>query len=317
VYCEAGYYDSKPGLAVFNKHVTLHNPPQFLSADSVYYNRETGIGKAFNNVVFRDSAQNVLQYSNFGIYNEFDNTILSTNGAIAAYIIDTDTLFIGGDTIRAIQDSLQKKTMIVYNNVKIFKNDLQGICDSLYYSDVDSIIRMYGMPVLWSDSTQFSADTTFLFLKNKELEHIALHTNGFIVNYLDSLLYNQLKGRTIYGYFKSDSLYKVHAIGNGESLYFGQDDAKAYVGINYVQCSEIIIKVKGNTFSRVSFNVQPVAKFTPMQIATEAEFSLEKLNWLIDIAPQSKEDLLKPINRSQSTDVQEKPTEVRSVQKEG
>jgi hypothetical protein len=317
VYCEDGYYESKTGLAVFNKNVRLDNPPQFLIADSIYYNRETGIGKAYRNVVFRDTAQQVLQYSNFGIYNEIDSTILSTNGAIAAYIIDEDTLFIGGDTIRVMQDSSEKKTMIVYHNVQIFKTDLQGVCDSLFYSDNDSTIRMFGLPVLWSDSTQFSSDTIFMKLKNKELEKIEMYANGFIVNYLDSLIYNQLKGRTIFGYFKDDSLYRVHAIGNGESLYFGQDDAKAYVGINYVQCSEILIKVKGNKFSRVSFNLQPVAKFTPMQLASPIDFNLQNLNWEIDIAPQNKDDLLKPVERRQPTDIQENPSEETSSQKDG
>ncbi|MBC8047415.1 MAG: hypothetical protein H7Y00_11510 [Fimbriimonadaceae bacterium] len=318
VYCEDGYYDSKTGLAVFNKNVKLDNPPQFVTADSIYYNRETGIGKAYRNVVFRDTAQNVLQYSNFGIYNEIDETIISTNGAIAAYIIEDDTLYIGGDTIFVKEDSLKKKTMVVYNNVKIYKNDIQGICDSLFYSDMDSTIRMYGLPVLWSDSTQFSSDTIFMVLKNKNLEQIELHTNGFIVNYLDSLIYNQLKGRTVYGYFKNDSLYKIHAIGNGESLYFAQDESKAYVGLNYTQCSEILIKIKQNKFSRVSFNLQPVAKFTPMQLASPSDFNLLNLNWEIDIAPQSKEDLLKPVERHQPIEIEEEnPSEERSSQNDG
>lgn len=317
VYCEDGYYESKTGLAVFNKNAKLDNPPQFLTADSIYYNRETGIGKAYRNVVFRDTTQKVLQYSNFGIYNEIDSTILSTNGAIAAYIIDEDTLFIGGDTIRVMQDSSEKKTMIVYHHVQIFKSDIQGVCDSLYYSDTDSTIRMYGLPVLWSDSTQFSSDTLYMKIKNKELEKIEMHSNGFIVNYLDSLLYNQLKGRTIFGYFKEDSLYRVHAIGNGESLYFGQDDLDAYIGVNYVQCSEILIKVRGNKFSRVSFNLQPVAKFTPMQLANPSDFRLQNLNWEIDIAPQNKNDLLTPVQRHQPADTQENPSEETSSQKEG
>lgn len=317
VYCEDGYYDSKTGLAVFNKNVRLDNPPQFITADSIYYNRETGIGKAYRNVVFRDTTKNILQYSNYGIYNENDSTILSTNGAIAAYIIDEDTLYIGGDTIRAIQDTAERKTMIVYHNVKIYKDDLQGICDSLFYSDADSTIRMYGLPVLWSDSTQFSSDTIFMSMKNKQLDQIHLHSNGFIVNYLDSLLYNQLKGRDIYGYFRDDTLYKIHAIGNGESIYYGQDDKKGYLGINYAQCSEIVIKVKDDKFSRVSFTLQPVAKFTPMQMATRADFSLQKLNWQISISPQSKEDLLTPIERIQPNEDIENPSEERSSQKEG
>lgn len=316
VYCEKGYYESVSGIAVFHQNAYLENPPQFLKADSIFYNRETGIGKAYYNVVFTDTSKNILQYSNYGIYNENTNTITSTGGAIAAYVIDEDTLFIGGEIIEAVQDSLERKTMKVYPYVKIYKHDLQGECDSLYYSDADSTIRMYGSPQLWSDSSQFSSDTLFMMMKNKGLDKIEMHSNGFIINYVDSNIYNQLKGRTIFGYFKNDTLYKIHAIGNGESIYFGQDNKKAFVGINYVQCSEIVIKVKENKFSKVSFLYQPVAKFTPMQQASPETFFLKDLHWNYDLRPLSKEDLLKP-PAPQSEEENSKPIETKSSQKEG
>ena len=45
-----------------------------------------------------------------------------------------------------------------FHNVRFFRNDLQGKCDSLFYSDRDSVMRMYGLPVLWSDQQQISGE---------------------------------------------------------------------------------------------------------------------------------------------------------------
>lgn len=315
VYCEKGYYETNSGIAVFHQNAHLDNPPQSLDADSIYYNRTTGIGKAFGNIIFEDTAQQVLQYSNFAEYDEINKTIFSTGGSIAGYVMDEDTLFIGGDTIRTIQDSLERKTMLVFHNVKIYKSDLQGRCDSLSYSDVDSVIRMYGLPVMWSDSSQFTADTVNMILRNKTLSEIQLFSNGFIINEDDSLIYNQIKGRNIFGYFTNEDLTKIKAIGNGESIYFGKDEKDRYIGVNKMFCSEIIILLSDKKFHRITFKNAPDSEFQPMQNVTLTDYQLKNFLWLYNERPQSKDDLLKKDQPQINSD--SNPSEVKSLQKEG
>jgi len=315
VYCEKGYYETNTGIAVFHQNVKLDNAPQSLEADSIYYNRTTGIGKAFYNIVFTDTAMQVLQYSNFAEYDEINNNIFSTGGSIAGYIVDEDTLFIGGDTIKSTQDTLKRRTMQVFHNVKIFKSDLQGQCDSLSYSDVDSIIRMYGLPVMWSDSTQFTADTINMVMRNKTLTEIQLYSNGFVINEDDSLIYNQIKGRNIFGYFTDDDLRKIIAIGNGESIYFGKDDADRYIGVNKMLCSEIMILMSNQKFNRITFKNTPDSEFQPMKDINLMDYQLKDFEWNYNTRPLSKDDLLKPIPPHAIEQVN--PTDDKSVQKEG
>ncbi|MBK6730284.1 MAG: hypothetical protein IPG60_04695 [Bacteroidetes bacterium] len=311
VYCEEGYYDSKPGIAVFNKNVVLTNPPQELKADSIFYNRETGIGEAYGNIIFKDTAENILQYSQFGKYNEITQTLISTKGSVAAYAFQGDTLFIAGDTIRIVEDSAGLKTLLVYYNVRIFKSDLQGVCDSLNYADVDSIIRMFGEPLLWSDSTQFSADTLMLYIKNSSLSEIAMHTNAIIVNEVDSLIYNQVAGRDIYGLFTEQELRKVEVRGNGESIYYGQDEEKRFIGVNKAVCSDIDLYIRKNAFTRITFKNLPESNFTPMQQVNVNEQRLDNFNWSPEKRPASKADLFQPIEETV------KSSETKSSQKDG
>ncbi len=291
VYCNNGYYATNSGIAVFNDKVRIDNAPQQLLADSVYYNRETGIGKAYRNIIFTDTAQNVLQYSNVAEYDEINNTIFSTEGSIAGYIMDMDTLFIGGDSIKSSVDSLDRRIMQVFHNVRIYKSDLQGICDSLSYSDVDSTLRMYGLPVMWSDSTQFTADTIHMLMRNKQLAEVQLFTNGFIINEDDSLIYNQIKGRNIYGYFSDNDLRKIKAIGNGESVYFGKDDAGRYIGVNKLFCSEIDIYLSDKKFHKIAFRNAPDSTFEPMNNIDLMQYQLNNFRWEYEKRPQSMEDL--------------------------
>ncbi len=314
VYCENGYYDTKTGIAVFHEHAKLENPPQELTADSIYYNRETGIGRAFGNIVFRDTAQNALQYSNVAEYNEITKTIVSTEGSMAGFIIEEDTLFIAGDTIRSVTDSLDKRITLVFHHVKIYKSDMQGRCDSLTYSDADSTIRLFNSPVLWSDSTQFTADTIVLYIKNQELDQIHLYTNGFIVNEDDSLIYNQVKGRNVYGYFINEELKKIEVKGNGESIYYGKDDNGAYIGVNKMLCSDIDIYLEKRKFQKISFKTNPDSEFHPMKDITPLEYLLQNFEWQYDFRPKSKYDLLMPDIQIKET---ENPSEAKSLQKDG
>lgn len=311
VYCEDGYYDSEPGIAVFNQNVKLTNPPQELWADSIYYNRETGIGKAYRNITFKDTSENVLQYSQFGEYNEITQTLLSTKGSVAAYAMEGDTLFIAGDTIRLVEDTSGLKTLLVYYQVKIFKSDLQGVCDSLIYSDTDSIIHMYGNPLLWSDSTQFSADTIHMLIQNNALARIEMHNDALIVNETDSLIYNQVKGRDIFGLFTDQELRKVEVRGNGESIYYGQDDEKRYIGVNKAICSDIDLYIRDNAFTRITFMQMPETTFTPMQQVNVYEFRLENFIWEPNRRPLSKQELF------QFSGETENPIEERSSQNDG
>lgn len=315
VYCEKGYYESATGIAVFYQNVKMDNEPQQLWADSIFYNRESGIGKAFNHIIFSDTSQNALQYSNYAEYDEIHSVIFSTGGSIAGYVMDDDTLFIGGDTIRSSTDSLKRRTMLVFHNVKIFKEDLQDRCDSLAYTDVDSVIRMFGLPILWSDSTQFTGDTINMIIKNKQLSEIQLYSKGFIVNEDDSLIYNQIKGRNIFGYFTDEDLTKIKAIGNGESIYYGKDDDGKYIGVNKMFCSEIFIYLSNKKFHKISFRNAPTSDFQPMHKIDVRDYQLDNFNWQYDERPRSKDELLTPAPH-QASEV-ENPNDLKSLQKDG
>ena len=317
VFCKDGYYVTPTGIAVFNHDARLDNPPQTLLADSIYYDRETGLGKAYGNIVFSDTVQSIIQYSEEALYNEINNVITSTRGSVAGYVMEDDTLFIAGDTIRIEQDSLERNVMFVYPNVRMFKSDFQGVCDSLYYSDADSIIRLFRSPVLWSDSNQFSGDTIFLALKNQQLERMYFKSNGFIINEDDSLIYNQIKGRQITAFFNDNDLYKVTVKGNGESIYFGKDEVDRYLGVNQAQCSDIDMYIKEQQFSRIVFKGKPEAVFTPMQRIDPGTFLLEGFSWQIDRRPKDRAALFQPVEGNQDEGVEENPSLLRSSQKEG
>ena len=91
-------------------------------------------------------------------YFEDEELSIITGKAMFMQVDDEDTLFLHADTLKTTYDSTGlNRILYAFNKVKFFKADMQGKCDSLVYSDGDSIIDMYNEPILWVDENQITA----------------------------------------------------------------------------------------------------------------------------------------------------------------
>jgi lipopolysaccharide export system protein LptA len=68
-----------------------------------------------------------------------------------------DTLFLHADTLFASTDSAQGRNVTARRNVRFFKSDMQGTCDTMRYNTSDSLVRLRGNPMLWSATDQLTA----------------------------------------------------------------------------------------------------------------------------------------------------------------
>lgn len=67
-----------------------------------------------------------------------------------------DSLFIHSDTLFInFDDNRKAKSMLAYYQVKMFRHDMQGKCDSLVYHMADSTIRMYKSRCFGQTKTSF------------------------------------------------------------------------------------------------------------------------------------------------------------------
>lgn len=292
IYCESGWYATQTGKSLFGENTILYDNPQILYADSLYYDQKKGYGEAYKDFVWKDTSMNILLSGREATFYREDQRIFATDSAMLTYIMDGDSLFMVADTLRSIKDTNDIREFTAYYDVRIYKSDLQGLCDSLFFSYKDSIIRMYDDPVLWSDQNQLTGDTIFMTLQNNALHSVELFENGFIISKSSQGgLYDQIKGRRIYGYFVDAKLDRMHAVGNGETIYYGKDARTRYIGVNKAVCSDMWIYVKNNRVARINFLNEPVAKFSPIQTINPSNFLLADFLWREDERPMSKKGL--------------------------
>lgn len=169
---------------------------------------------------------------------------------------------------------------------------MQGLCDSLFFDSRDSVFRLYYDPVMWSDTSQFSGDTIFMYLKNKALDQIHINQKAFIINDSQVGLTNQVKGRNIVSFFVDKKINHVDVDGNAESVYFIQDESNAYIGANIIQCSQMkIVFNDAEKIDKIHFYTKPEGKMVPVKDG-KLKF-LDGFKNRSNIKPTSLQDILK------------------------
>lgn len=310
-------YDRKNELYSTKGRSRISDPPQILEADAVAYTEGSGFGVASGNIIWQDTSANLTILCDRADYNRQTNYLKATGGQRGRPLliteVDQDSLFLSSDTLEAVQtvDTLSKdtiRTLFAYYQVRIYKSNLQAICDSLSYISSDSIFHLYDDPIIWSDTSQFVADTVDLQLRDDKIDRIFLRNNAFIVNSSDELFFNQIKGRDITAFFEENELRRMNVQGNAESVYYAKDDAGAYIGVNKIVCSEMLMYFGNNNIDQIRFYAQPKANLTPMKQANHEEMKMPGFSWEIRRRPKNRDDVFVTIEKDRSTPVKnEKP----------
>ena len=117
-------------------------------------------------------------------------------------------------------------------HVKLFRDDMQMSCDSLVYNDLDSLVRLYRDPLLFSDGNrQYASDSVYVVIKDRKADRARLMSNAFITTQEDTLCYDQIKGAEMMAYFDTTrTLRRFDALGGATALFFlTENDALATV----------------------------------------------------------------------------------------
>lgn len=299
IYCENGWYDHNRDISQFNENAYLKNKEQILKGDSLYYDRNTGIGKAYKNVIFKDSIQDVLLLGNNGFYNEKTGFSFMTDSALFIQVSEkSDSMFMHADTLKSFKDSILEdekyrvfRIIQAYNHVKTYKVDFQSKCDSLVYSLKDSIIEMYINPVLWSDSNQLFADFILIHTHKNEVERVDMTNNAFIISQSDSIRFDQIFGKDMVAYVDERKLQQIDVNSDGKSVYFIRDDNKRLIGVNFIECTDMEIYMKDNKVDKIWFFEEPKGKIHPPLTLDISKTLLPNFKWEIDYRPENKNEI--------------------------
>jgi lipopolysaccharide export system protein LptA len=302
-------YDKVTGATILSGGVKMNDPvkQQVLTAQTVRINKKTKQNVAEGNVAFADEKQGVTIMGNHLIYNDSTGYMQATQKAQLITKMDNDSLFLAADTIKSLKSvkfSEKKgenakidtiRTIFAYRHVRFYKQNMQGVSDSLAYVSSDSTFKFYGKPVIWVDSTQLVADTTHIHLKQNKIDFVDMFSNAFVINTPDFKFYNQIKGKKIHAVFIESKLKNMFVDGSAESLYYILDEKKAYAGLNKALASSMNVQVNDNKVDKIYFYTQPTAQFIPMKKADHKTLQLTGWKWQFDLRPRGRWDLWRTV----------------------
>ncbi len=296
LYCEKGWYDTKNDVTTVWKNAVIDNRQQIIHGDSLYFDDQTGYGQSFGNVVIEDTTNNLIISGDYAWYYKQPESFMVTDSAMFLQISGSDSLFLHADTIsaRTLTDTadVSFRLMKAYYGCRIFSANMQARCDSLSYSFQDSVIRLYTSPVIWSEENQLTSDSMAVFTKNRKTDRLELYNNAFITSQIDTIRYNQIKGRSLTGYFKNNELYKININGNGETLYY-LIDGEEIAGVNQGTSASIEIIVKEGKVSEIYEYQNPDGFIDPPDPAIPKKLRLPGFSWLDIERPKDKMDIFK------------------------
>lgn len=294
IYCENGFYDTNKDICQFNENAYIITNGQTLKGDSIWYDQKNGFGKMMQNVSIIDTAQRVVIKGDMATYNEKKEISQVIGKALFIQAFENDSLYLHADTLQsqtvAVKDDSTGKIIKAFHHVVFFKSDMQGRCDSLAWTTQDSVMKMLGNPVLWSDGNQLTADTILIHTYNGALKRLDMINNSFIASVEDSAHFNQIKGKKMTGYFKDNELHKIYVEGNAQTLYYAKDKG-VMIGVNRADCVRVMIYLEISAVSSISFYSQPNAVLYPPGELPPKESLLKDFKWRGNEQPNSVQSL--------------------------
>ena len=292
IYCENGWFDKPNNKSTFSQNVTMLSDGQILNTDSVIYLQDEKTAEAFGSVEIIDTTNRTEVYGDYARYNNIKGTSIVTGHLELIMAFTKDTLHLHSDTLITDNDSTQTKRLIhAFHHVQFFKPNMQGKCDSLSFSEIDSTIRMFQTPIVWVDSNQVTGKEIIIKTYDGEIDNMQINDEAFIVSEEDTALFNQVKGKTLYAHFKDNEIHRIDVNRSGQTIYYVRDEDNSLMGMNRLNCSNMSLFIDNHGIDNIKFYKKPSGTFFPMKDVTLEMKLLRYFYWRIDERPTCINDI--------------------------
>lgn len=295
---EHGYYLVDEDLVFLDKRPFMHNETQFMRSDSILYDRDIGLAKAYNRVDMIDTSYKVVMRGDYMELWEHKDFSFATDSAYAIYYDSGDSLYIHSDTLffHFDKEKEELKKLIARRNVRFYKSDMQGRCDTMTYLMSDSTIRMRVAPVLWTEDSQMTGDLIDIKTNGESIDFVLQKGNGFIVTQDSIEGFNQIKGTDITSFFKNGNIHRVNIDGTAaESLYWIRDDDGGTIGIDVAKSETMVIEMQDNSISKIKSYKGISETMYPENDLNESSRYLQGFKWYDKMRPTDKDDIFRQV----------------------
>lgn len=208
---------------------------------------------------------------------------------VAADSLTMTTDSLAGDT--TTKKSSADRIMLGLHNVKLFRRDFQGICDSLLMFSADSTSQLHKKSVMWNEINQITSERADVYTRNQKPYRVLFSEGKPIMSAeIDAERYNQVAGKTIEAKFEDGVMYRTDIVGNAQTLYYMVDDADgALMGFLVAESADMTFFIENNTVDGIMYRGDPVYTIYPMdEIPADQPQRMPEFVWHAEERPTAE-----------------------------
>ena len=295
IYSELGFYDTHYGQAELLNRSILVNEGKQLTGDSLFYDRNKRFGEAFYNVEFTDTVNKSMLKGDYCRYEELPEYAFATDKAVAIDFSQGDSLFLHADTLQLYTYHLKTDSMFremrAFHKVRIYRTDVQGVCDSLVFSSKDTCLTMHYDPILWNNQQQLLGEQIMVYMNDSTIDWAHIHNQALSVEKIDSVNFNQVAGKDMKAYFKDGEMHQVDVLGSVRVVYYWMEKDSTLMGMNVSETSELSIFLENRKMKKMLMKPKTNGVFYPMDQLPADKMKLDNFAWFDYVRPLSKKDI--------------------------
>ena len=296
IYSSLGFYDTAADEAKLYKRSVVVSGSQKMTGDTILYDRKQGFGEAFGHIVVDDTVRLMQMTGNYGFYDERREASFATDSALLIDYSQRDTLYLHADTLQSVM--LQDRRILqAYHEVRIFRNDMQAICDSMIYDVADSVLVMMYGPVMWNLDCQIFGDTIKVFMNDSTVDWAHIPDFAFAVQQKDTAFFDQLTGKDLKAYFRNGDIERIEVSGNVETIFYPQESDMTFTGMNKAETSFLTMYLKNSKMEKLKMWPSVDGTMTPISKLKPSMIFLPQYKWYESYRPKNKQDLFRRTNR--------------------
>ena len=230
-------------------------------------------------------------------YDENTGCGYATRKAVAMDYSHGDTLYAHGDTMRLVTynhdtDSAYRK-VFAYPHVRVYRTDVQAVCDSMVMNSLDSVLTMYKDPILWSDGRQILGEEIRAYMADSTIRFAHVIGQALSVEMLpDTVHYNQVSSKEMKSWFEEGKLRLNQAQGNVKTVYYATDNADStLIGLNYLETDTLKMFMSPTRRLERIWACKHSGTMYPISQIPPEKYKLPEFVWFDYVRPLSKDDI--------------------------
>lgn len=295
IYSESGFYNTDKEQGILLNRSVWTNGEKRMVGDSLYYDRKKGYGEGFRNVILSDKKNKNMLTGDYCYYNEKTGYALATKKAVVIDYSQPDSAYLHADSLKMFTynintDSVYRK-MLAYRKVRMYKKDVQAVCDSMSYNTKDSCLTMYYNPILWNQGQQLFGEEIRAYANDSTIDWAHIINQATSIEQKDSLHYNQVTGKEMKIYFQKGTVEHTDVIGNVQVVYYPLDEDSTMIGMNTSVTSQLSVFMKDKKVHKMIMKPQSNGTLYPMLQIPKDKMYIPIFAWFDYIRPLNKNDI--------------------------